>query len=149
MNSNHRANSAVTRARQAAASLKPVARNTSAAAKQGARTTRAWAAPQLERTGHLVEDRIAPKISSVLSSAAQRIEPGKPRHRRWPQVAGASMVTAVASALAGAVLSRRRRQNGTAPGANADSYHDAATRSGEGGPEPAAGGDEESRSNAS
>src|SRR5258708_4152777 len=144
MNSNHRADSALARARQAAGSLKPVGRSTSAMAKQGVRTTRAWAAPQLERTGHLVQDRIAPKISSVLSSAAHRIEPGKPRHRRWPKVAGASMITAAASAVAGAVLNRRR-QKGTAPDADADSFHEATVRNAEAGTEPAAEADEESR----
>jgi hypothetical protein len=130
MSSNHRADSALARARQAAARLKPVARSTRAAAKHGVRTTRAWAAPQLEHTGHLVQDRIAPKISSVLSSAAQRIEPGKPRHRRWPKVAGASLVTAAASAVAGSVLSRRR-QNGTAPDAEPAGYHQATAPDGE------------------
>lgn len=121
MNNNHRADSALARARQAAARLKPVALSTSAAAKNGVRTTRAWAAPQLEQTGHLVQDRIAPKISSALSSAAQRIEPAAPRRRRWRKLAGASMVTAAASAVAGAVLNRRR-QNGTELDAQPDSY---------------------------
>jgi hypothetical protein len=125
MTSNHRADGALTRARQAAASLKPVARGGSAAAKHGVRATRAWAAPQLERTGHVVQDRIAPKISSLLSSAARRIEPGKPPRRRWGKVAGASMVTAAASAVAGAVL-RRQRQNGTHPGTEADGHQEAA-----------------------
>jgi hypothetical protein len=132
MNNNHRADGARTRARQAAASLKPVARGGSAAAKHGVRATRAWAAPQLERTGHAVQDRIAPKISALLSSAARRIEPGKPRRKRWGMVAGASMVTAAASAVAGAVLNRRRH-NGTDPGAEADSYQEAAPHSTEAG----------------
>jgi hypothetical protein len=127
MNSNHRADSALDRAGQAAARLKSVAHSTGAAAKHGVRTTRSWAGPQVERTGHLVEESIAPKISSVLSSAAQRIEPAKPRRRRWRKLAGASVVTAVASAVAGAVLNRRR-QNGTAPDAAADSDHDVTAR---------------------
>jgi hypothetical protein len=148
MSSNHRAASALARARQAAASLKPVARSTSAVAKHGVRTARAWAAPQLEGTGHLVQDRIAPKISSVLSSAAQRIEPAKPRHRRWPKVAGAAMITAAASAVAGAVLNRRRL-NGPAPDADAGGYHEATARNGQAGTEPAAEADEERRSNSS
>lgn len=124
MSSNHRADSALARARQAAARLKPVAHSTRAVAQHGVRTTRAWAAPQLEHTGHLVQDRIAPKISAMLSSAAQRIEPGKPRSRRWRKLAGASMVTAAASAVAGTVLNRRR-QNGTSPDAEPDSPPDA------------------------
>lgn len=140
MTSNHRADSAVARARQAAARLTPVARSTSAAAKHGVRTTRAWAAPQVERTAHVVQDRIAPKISSALSSAAQRIEPGKPRRRNWRKLAGASMVTAAASAVAGAAL-RRRRQNGNSSGAQPGSDHEATARTME--PEPRTAADEE------
>jgi hypothetical protein len=130
MNSNHRGGTALSRARQAAASLKPVARSSRAAAKHGVRTTRAWAAPQLDRTGHLVQDRLAPKVSSLLHSAAQRMEPGKPRQPRWRKMAGASMVTAAASAVAGAVLNRRR-QNGTAPQDEQDSYQETAAPNGE------------------
>jgi hypothetical protein len=149
MNSNHRADSALARARQATASLKPVARSSTAAAKHGVRTTRAWAAPQLERTGHLVQDRMAPRISSWLSSAAQRIEPGKPRHRRrWRKVAGVSMVTAAASAVAGAVLSRRQ-QNGVAPGSEPERDYDAAVPDGKAGTETAAEVEQESRSSSS
>jgi hypothetical protein len=110
--------------------LKPAARSSSAAAKHTVQTTRAWAAPQLERTGHLVQDRVAPKVSSLLHSAAQRIEPDKPGQPRWRKVAGASMVTAAASAVAGAVLNRRRR-NGTAPEDEHDSYHQTAAPNGE------------------
>ena len=146
MNSNQ-ADSVLARARQAAASLKPVARGSSIAA-HGVRTTRAWAAPQVERTGHLVQDRIAPKISSLLHSAAQRIEPGKPRHRRWRKVAGASMATAAASAVAGAVLNRRRH-NGTAPEDEPDSHREAAARNGEVDTQTAAEADKDSRSSSS
>jgi hypothetical protein len=124
MDSNHRADSALGRARQAAVSLKPAAQSASAMTSRGVRRTRAWAAPQIERTGHLVRDRLAPKISSLLSSAARRVEPGKPRGRRWRKVAGASAATAAASALAGAVFNRRRH-NGTSPDAEADSHDDA------------------------
>jgi hypothetical protein len=149
MNTNHRADSALARARQAAASLKPVARSGSAAAKHGVRATRAWTAPQLERTGHLVQDRIAPKLSAVLHSAAQRIEPGNARPRRWRKVAGASMVTAAASAVAGAVLNRRRH-NGTAPEDEpGSSYRETAARNGEVDAENVAAADKGSRSGSS
>lgn len=148
MNSNHRHDSTLARARQAAARLKPVARGASAVTSHGVRTTRAWAAPQLDRTGRLVQDRIAPKISSLLSSAAQRIDPGKPRHRRWRKVAGASMVTTAAGAVAGAVLNRRR-QNGTAPEVGADSYHEAGARNGDADIQTAAQADHRSPSSSS
>ena len=148
MNSNHRADSALARARQVAASLKPVARRTGSAAKHGVRTTRAWAAPQLERTGDLMQDRVAPRISSLLSSAAQRIEPGKPRRRRWRKMAGASVVTAAAGAVTGAVLNRRRH-NGTPSDDQADSYHEAAARNGKVDTEVRAEADQESESRSS
>ena len=127
MSSNHRADGALARARKAAAGLKPVARGISRASRRGIRMTRAWAAPQIERTGHLVQDRVAPTVSSALSSAARRIEPGKPRQRRWRKMAGASFGAAAASAVAGAVLNRRR-QNGTAADPGADSYDEATAR---------------------
>jgi hypothetical protein len=130
MSSNHRADSALASARQVAARLKPVARSTGAAAKHGVRSARALAAPQVERAGHLVQEDIAPKISAALSAAAQRIEPSKPHRGRWRKVARASIVTAAASALAGAVLSRWR-QNGSAPHAEPDSGRDLSVRNGD------------------
>jgi hypothetical protein len=130
MSSNHRADNALAHARQLAARLKPVARSTSAAATHGVRSARALAAPQVERAGHLVQEDIAPKISSLLSAAAQRIDPAKPHRRRWRKVAGASMVTAAASAVAGAVVSRRR-QNASAPDAEAGRYRDVVAHNGE------------------
>ncbi|HSR85559.1 MAG TPA: hypothetical protein VLM11_15400 [Streptosporangiaceae bacterium] len=148
MNSNHRADSALARARQVAARLQPVARRTGSAAKHGVRTTRAWAAPQLERTGDLMQDRIAPRISSLLSSAAQRIEPGKPRRRRWRKMAGASMVTAAAGAVTGAFLNRRR-QDGTPSDDQADSHHEGAARYGQVDAQTGAEADQESEPSSS
>ncbi len=81
MSRNHRADNALARARHAAARLNPLARSTGTAVKHGVRSTRAWAAPQLEHTGQVLQDRIAPKVSGLLHSAAQRVEPAKPR--RW------------------------------------------------------------------
>src|SRR4030081_2819376 len=80
----HQAASARDRVRHAAAQVKPVARTTGAAARRGVHRTRAWAAPQLERTGQVLQDTIAPKVSAVLSSAAPRLAaaPG-PRGGWW------------------------------------------------------------------
>lgn len=124
MDSKHRADSALARARQVAARLKPVADSTGTAAKNGVRSARVWAAPRVERTGHLVQDRIGPKLSSALSSAARRVEPGQPRRSRWRNVVGASAVMAAASAVVGAVVNRRRH-GGVAQDAEPDSYHEA------------------------
>jgi hypothetical protein len=66
----------------AAAKVKPLAGSTGAAAKRSVYRTRAWAAPRVEHTGQVVEDSVAPKVSALLSSVAQLLEPDKPRHRR-------------------------------------------------------------------
>jgi hypothetical protein len=72
------------------------------------RTTRGWAAPQVERTGQVLQDSVAPTVAGLLSSVAQRLEPAKPRRRRWRKLAGISMLTTAAAAAAAAVLGRRK-----------------------------------------
>ena len=115
----HQAASARDRVRHAAAQVKPLARTTGAAARRGVHRTRAWAAPQLERTGQVLQDTIAPKVSAVLSSAAQRLEPAQPRRGRWRKLAGVSMLTAAASAVAALIL-KRRKPDATTPAGEAD-----------------------------
>ncbi len=102
--------------RQGAAQVRPAARSTGSAAKRGVHKTRAWAAPQLERTGEVLQTRVAPKASSLLSSAAERLEPRQSRRARRVKLAAVSALTAAASAVA--VLARMRRKpgaGGTAP----------------------------------
>src|SRR5947209_4188031 len=77
------ASGAWARARQAAAQLKPLARSTGVATRRRVRRTRAWAAPQVERSGQVLQDSIAPKVSALLTSAARRLEPANPGHGRW------------------------------------------------------------------
>src|SRR5260370_38701126 len=100
--------SARDRVRHAAAQVKPLARTTGAAARRRVHRTRAWAAPQLERTGQVLQDTIAPKVSAVLSSAAQRLEPPQPRRGRRRKLAGVSMLTAAPTAVAPPVPQRRK-----------------------------------------
>ena len=94
-------------ARQAAARAKPYASGARATAGRGVRRARAVAAPQVERAGHALEDRLAPKVSAMLSSAAQRLEPPKSRRRRWRKLAGISLLTA-AGAVAAVVRNRAK-----------------------------------------
>src|SRR6266516_6534210 len=101
------------RARQAAAQVKPVAaqakplaKGTGAAARRRMHRTRAWAAPRVERTGRVLQDSVAPKVSALLSSAARRLEPAKPRRPRWRKLAGISVATAAAGAVAVVVRNR-------------------------------------------
>jgi len=104
-------------ARQAAALLKPaaerakpLARNTAAATRRQLRRTRAWAAPQVERSGKVLQDKVAPKVSAALSSAAKKLDPSKPRHRRWRKPAG--MATLTAAGGAAAAFLRSKMKNG-------------------------------------
>jgi hypothetical protein len=98
------------RLRRGAAQVKPAARRTGAAAKRGVHKTRAWAAPQIERTGQVLQDRVAPKASSLLTSAAERLEPRQSRRTRWLKLAAISSLTAAASAVA--ALARKRSNPG-------------------------------------
>jgi hypothetical protein len=101
-----RAREAAVRLQPAAGKVTPLAKDAAAAARHQADRTRAWAAPHVDRAGQVVEGTVAPKVSSLLSAAARRLEPDKPRSRRWRKVVGASAATAAAGAFAAAVRSR-------------------------------------------
>jgi hypothetical protein len=110
------------RARRAAARLQPaadqgapLARKAGAGAKRQADRTRAWAAPHVERAGQVVQDSIAPKISSLLSATARRLEPTGRRRPRLPKLVGASAATAAASAAAAAAAVRSHMKTAAAP----------------------------------
>jgi hypothetical protein len=116
---------ALDRVRQAAARVKPF---TSGARAGGGyvHRARAWAAPHVERAGKALENSVAPKVSAMLSSAAQRIEPAKPRRRRWRKLAGISLTTAASGAVA-AVVRNRAKPDQNPPGeADTDSAAPAA-----------------------
>ncbi len=100
---NSQAEAAIDTAVRVAAQLQPLARSTSEAAKRGVTRTRAWAAPQLERGGQVLEHQVAPKVSAALSSAAHRVDPGQPKPRQWRKVTAFSLLAAagVVTALAG------------------------------------------------
>jgi hypothetical protein len=94
-------------ARRAAAQARPLAASARTTARKGIHHARTWAAPRLERTGHTLEDQVAPRMAAMLSAAARRIEPVPPRRRRrWPALA-AGVVTAAGVATAAYLLKRR------------------------------------------
>lgn len=102
-------------ARQAAAQLKPaaerakpLAKSTGEAARRGILRGRAWAAPQVERSGQALQDTVAPKVSAILSSAAKRIDPAQPRYRRWQKSLGLATLTAAGGAVAAFLRSKRK-----------------------------------------
>jgi len=102
-------------ARQAAAQLKPAAerakpfaKSTREAARRQIHKTRAWAAPRVERSGQAFRDTVAPKVAGMLSSAAKRVDPAQPRHRRWTKPAGLATVSAAGGAVAAFLRGRRK-----------------------------------------
>ena len=68
------------------------------AARRGVIKARAWAAPQVERTGQVIQDTVAPKVADALTASARRIDPGKPKRGRWPLLAGIAGLLAAAGA---------------------------------------------------
>lgn len=100
--------------------MRPLARSTKAAAMRAVHRTRAWGAPRVEHTGQAVQDSIAPKVASSLSSVAQRLDPGKPRSARWRRPAWIAAVTAAASAVAAVVRHRSKTGSGSPPAEQTD-----------------------------
>src|SRR5215472_13396529 len=90
-----------------AAQVKPLAKTTGEAARRQWFRTRAWAAPRVERTGKVLQETVAPKVSDLLSEAAERIDPAKPKRGRWRLPVG--LATAVAAAASGAAAVLRKR----------------------------------------
>jgi hypothetical protein len=98
-------------AKPVVAQVKPLANDTKAAASRGLYRARSWAAPQVDRTGQVLQDTVAPKVAAALHSSAQRLDPGKPKRNGWRIAAGITAVLALACAV---VAGLRKR---TAPAA--------------------------------
>jgi len=95
-------------------------------------STRAWAAPRVERTGQVLQDSVAPKVSAWLATAARRLEPAKPHRSRWRKLAGFSGLAAAAGAAA-ALVRNRKKPDSAAPAAATDAGNAApATATGDG-----------------
>lgn len=93
-------------AKPVAAQVKPLAHDTKDVASRGLRKARAWAAPQVERTGQVLQDTVAPKVAAALTKSAHRLDPEKPRRGRWRKAAGISVMLAAASAIIAALRNR-------------------------------------------
>src|SRR5215469_9387980 len=131
-----RAREAAARVKPAAAQVKPLAKSTQDAAMRGLVRGRTWAAPRVERTGQVLQDTVAPKVADMLSSAAQRIEPEKPRSRNWWTLSGIAVLLAAAATAGAAALRKRSSSSRTSEEAGAD-----ATGEVPGAPEPSTNAD--------
>ena len=93
-------------AKPVAAQVKPLANDTKDAASRGLRKARIWAAPQVERTGQVLQDSVAPKVAAALASTARRLDPDKRKGRSWRKLAGVSALLAAAAATVAALRNR-------------------------------------------
>ena len=103
------------RARQATTQVAPLAKSAQEAAGRGLLEARAWAAPRVEATGVAVQERLAPRVSAAMVTAARRMEPPKAqRSRRWPYIAAAVVVLGAGCAAAAQILRSKRTTMATA-----------------------------------
>jgi 5-formyltetrahydrofolate cyclo-ligase len=102
----HAGKTARQQARQATEQVAPLAKSARESARQGVHDARVWAAPRVERSGHLLEERVAPKVADMLTSTARRLEPPQPSRRRWPKVLAGIVMLGVGTAVAAALRSR-------------------------------------------
>jgi hypothetical protein len=106
----------------------PMTRRAAGTARQGAGDAASWAKPRVGRTrawmaaraarGSVsVQETVAPRVSSMLASAARRLDPPKQRSRRWPRMLAGTAVLAAAGAAAAAMALRSRQRDllATAP----------------------------------
>lgn len=113
--------SARRRAKRAAVQAGPLTASARAIARKGIHRARTWTAPRLDRTGHALENRVAPKMAAMLSAAALRIDPAPVRRRRrWPVLAAGLVTAAGLSATAAYLLKRRATASAPEFSATAD-----------------------------
>ena len=102
-------------AKPIAAQVKPLASDARQAAGRGVYKARAWAAPQVHRTGEVLQDTVAPKVVAALHSSAERLDPGEAPHHGWRKGAAAiSILLAAAAAAVAAVAARNRKARAAA-----------------------------------
>jgi hypothetical protein len=103
---------------------RPVTKKATMTARRGAGVTATWAKPRVGRVrawmavraarGSVsVQEHMAPRVSSVLSAAARRLDPPVPRARRWPKVLAGTALLA-AGAAAATALAMRGKSKATA-----------------------------------
>lgn len=99
----------------------PMTKSAAMTARQGAGSAATWAMPRVGRVrawmavravrGSVsVQETVAPRVSAMLAMAARKLDPPKPRSRRFPKVlAGTAMLAAGAAAAAAMAMRGRQR----------------------------------------
>lgn len=103
----------------------PATRKVTSTAKRGAGSAASWAGPRVgtarawlalraERGSVSVQERVAPRISSMLASTARKLDPPKPKSRRVPRImAGVALLAAGAAAAAAMAMRSKQRAAAT------------------------------------
>ncbi|MFI5067199.1 MAG: hypothetical protein ACHP9Z_24895 [Streptosporangiales bacterium] len=100
---------------QASTQFTPLARSAQLTLGRGVYGARVWAAPRVEATGVAVQERLAPKVSSMMIETARRMQPPQAaRRRRWPVIVGGIALLAAGGAAA-AVLRMQRKATAAEP----------------------------------
>jgi hypothetical protein len=73
-------------------------------------TARSWMAVRAANSSVAVQETLAPRVSTMLASAARTLDPPKPRARRWPKVLAGITLLAAGAAAAAAMAMRNRQQ---------------------------------------
>lgn len=105
-------------AREAASTqVVPLAKRAQEKAGRSLLGARAWAAPRVEQSGVVVQERLAPRVAEIMVATARRIEPPKAkRRRRWPIAAGIVVLGAGCVVAAQVLRSKRNTAAAEAPG---------------------------------
>ncbi len=104
----------------------PVSRKAAMTARQGAGGAAGWAKPRVGRvrawmavraakSSVTVQEKVAPRVSLMLTAAARRLDPPKPRARRWPKVFAGTALLAAGAAAATAIAMRNRANAAAQP----------------------------------
>jgi hypothetical protein len=71
---------------------------------------RAWMAVRAARGSMSVQESLAPRVSSMLATAARKLDPPRPKTRRWPRVFAGTALLAAGAAAATAMAIRNRQR---------------------------------------
>lgn len=105
---------------------RPMTKRAAMTARQGATGAAGWARPRVGRVrawmalraarGSVsVQESVAPRLSSMLAATARRLDPPRPRTRRWPKVLAGTALLAAGAAAATAMAMRRRARRKPVP----------------------------------
>jgi antitoxin (DNA-binding transcriptional repressor) of toxin-antitoxin stability system len=98
--------------KQAAVTARRTAGDAATWARPKVDGARSWLAIRAARGSVAVQDQVAPRVSAMLDATARRLDPPRPKSRRWPKLlAGAAVLAAGVAAAAAAAIAVRGRPN--------------------------------------